>query len=541
MSALTIDIKNFSVIAGRGRGTFLHKVQKGRLLGDSRIFYKKEMENLSLACLEGLAQEFFRLIVPDQPETKIAWNPQLNIYYILSEEVLGYKNLPTDSAQNFTQGNYFGLGQVLLLSVFLQEIDLKNGNICLNQNNQVIKIDGDWCFAAIRHAKFKEYKKNITPNLLLTLPFPFGYSAFHWLDIYNKGVASLNSAIVDDDLANKPHFRQEINEAILKILVLTDDYISRFVDAYVSVGIKADVFISYLKNRRQELKLTALQDQSFKAYLVSPLAKELLKKHLVHMKNFLANGHYSIIEKKDHFSFENEATSIYEHLCASLTPSSHQLVIFEQLNAIDIDFSSKTTKNDIIHHRDELLKKIKIFIESLSDRADNNQSDRNKFIKLAQEKKLLIQKLSSQLAERAEILQQLSFERYLMIFNKKQQEMLLKSPNNANYSLAEKKTKLFCLALKQAENNFLSLDQPLDEAKRTLKKECLEAIKEVRPILDRHREWKGVIKKFIIDILSFLSLGLTQQLGLFAKTDSAVKLDNLEQSLDDYYVNNRSR
>lgn len=65
----------------------------------------------------------------------------------------------------------------------------------------------------------------------------------------------------------------------------------------------------------------------------------------------------------------------------------------------------------------------------------------------------------------------------------------------------------------------------------TFKSDCLKAVTDVRPVLDKHLEWKGQIKKFLLDILSALSFGLTKKLGLFGKTDSGTKLDSLEQEL----------
>ncbi len=531
MPASIIDIKHFTVIPGTGHGRFMHKIKKGRLENDPRIFYQKEMESKSIACLELLAQEFFRLIIPNQPETKLAWNSHLNTYFILSEEVTGYKLLPVNSSLSFSSGAYSGLGQVMILSIFLQEIDLKNGNICLNEKDQVIKIDGDWCFAAIRNPSFKEYKKDITTNLLLTLPFPFSYSAFNWLDIYINGVATLTSNIVDDNLATSSHFREEVNEAILKILLIPDEYISKFVDAYISISIHVNVFISYLKNRREELKLVALRDESFITYLKSSSAKKTLNQHLLHIKSFVVNSHYPIIDSSNFLYLEQEVNIIYENLCINVGINPRRLTDFAELNAININFNSKTTKPLMINHRDVLLKQIEHFIESLANRADNNHINYRELITLAEEKRRLTFNLSSHLEQRFDELEQLSFEEHLKLFIQKQQEMSIKSLSNINYKEAVKCARSFCIALERAQNNFLSLDKPLEQAKVELKKECLRAIKEARVVLENHREWKGTIKKFIMDILSWLSLGLSAQLGLFSKTDSGMKLDDLEQTL----------
>jgi len=117
----------------------------------------------------------------------------------------------------------------------------------------------------------------------------------------------------------------------------------------------------------------------------------------------------------------------------------------------------------------------------------------------------------------------------IKLFTKKKIEMSVKISDNANYIEAEKKARVFCSALDQIRSNFISLDKSFEQAKKDLKKESLLAVKDARTILDNHREWHGKIKKFIIDILSFLTIGLSTRLGIFGKTDSGVKLDNLEQ------------
>ncbi|RUR09116.1 hypothetical protein [Legionella sp. km772] len=508
----------------------MHKIRKGYLAGDSRVFYHKEMELRSVAYLELLAQEFFRLIIPSQPETRIASHPYFSTYVILSEEIAGYKPLPVDSPANFTKGFYPGLGQIMITSIFLQEIDLKNGNICLNKNNHVIKIDGDWCFAAMRDSSFKHYKKAITPELLATLPYPFGYSAFNWLDMTVKGVAQQSSRMVEDDLASAPHFRQEINEAMLKILLLPDDYIKKFVDAFIPFTIKADLFIDYIKTRREELKHAALQDDFFKLYLKSRLAKEHMNQHLLQMQSFVANGNYPIMDVAEYELLEDQVSLTYDNLYERAEVDSESLNSFSRLNELKIDFSATTSKKRLVDYRDLLLKKINNCIESFSKSSDNSQEEQSiRLIQLAEEKRKLVYDSFFQLEKRFIDLEQLGFDAHIKLFTKKQKEMSIKSLGNPKYSEAARKAHLLCNRLQQARNNFTSLDKPFEQAKKDFKRECLLAVKDARAILDNHREWKGKIKKFIIDIISFLTAGLSAQLGLFGKTDSGAKLDNLEQ------------
>lgn len=530
MSAPIIDINKLTIVPGTGTGSFTHRIGKGRFPGDKRVFYKKEMTSPSVAYSEVLAQEFFRLIIPSQPETRIA-RSKANTYFILSDAIDGYKPLPIGSSL-FTLGAYkgLGLGQIMMAAVFLQEIDLKNGNICLNEDKQVLKIDGDWCFGGMRDPRFNDYNKDITPELISSLPFPATYDAYNWLDISIRRFAKAESKIVGQDLSLSPYFRNEINEAMLKLLVLPDDYLRKFVDAFIPASPRADIFINYFKDRREELKRAALQDNSFKEYLKSPLAKEYLSLHLLQMKSFVANGNYPIIDVSEYESIDETIFSIFDGLCEDSALNSNPLSAFECLEQLEIDFSSRPIKKLMLAYRDLLLKKIDNYVELFSKSANNDHSDRKiRLMRLAAEKKNLIHERSTQLEKRFNALEQFGMDYQIKCFTQKQKAMSVKSLSNANYAEAAKEAHLFCNCLYQARNKFLSLDRSFEQARNDFKSDCLLAVNNARDVLDSHREWKGRIKKFVIDILYFLTLGLSPRLGLFGKTDSGVKLDNLEQ------------
>ena len=138
---------------------------------ESKIWFCKKMDDLKTVQFEVLAQEFFRLMIPHQPETRVAQAREANIYYILSEEVSGYHLLPEGEPDSFNNGNYTGLGQVCVGSMFLQEIDLKNGNLGLDDKKRVIKIDGDYCFSQLDN-EFSNEKYDITPKSIESLPYP---------------------------------------------------------------------------------------------------------------------------------------------------------------------------------------------------------------------------------------------------------------------------------------------------------------------------------------------------------------------------------
>ena len=527
-----IDIRFLKPVVGGGTGVFSHKVTKGTLPGPdkAKIFFSKEMESATVAQLEILAQEFFRLLIPSQPETRIAQDPLLKTYYILSEEVPGYRNLPTGDQKAFVSGTYPGLGQIMLTAVFVQEIDLKNGNIGLNKHNQVVKIDGDWCFAAIRDSSYATKVKTITPELLSSLPFPIGYYAFNWLDIKKENVSYISSSIVDAQLANAPHFRNEINEAMLKILLLPDRYLRHFVDAYIPVGVSADRFINYLVHRREELKRVAVFNESFQAYLVSSAAKQVTQQHLNHMKNFVANGSNTIISDAEHAGLNSEVDQIYESLCDSTliaqTPKNLDLIV--------VDFSKINSKDELLAHQQALFAELETFSRRIIKAHKELKLPPNDDLtrKIAEKKELIQQKVM-QLTERFDLLQQLNFDLHLKGFISKRDEMKLKATTDTNYEEASKQAILLCTNLQNAKQKFLHTEEPFKTAKIDLKDECQLAVDLSKEILSDHRDWKGALLKFIIDVISFLTRGFSDsKLGLFAKTNSAKKLDEFGKELD---------
>lgn len=295
------NIAKFSPSKNTQIGTgakFSHKVCRGSLKGNPKTWISKEMPDPAKAKIELLSQEFFRLLIPHQPETLIASNPVTGTYYILSEEVLGYRNLPKGEAHNFANGHYHGLGQITVGALYLQEIDLKNGNIGLDEQNKVIKIDGDWCFAESHF--LGRYK--LTPHAIAKLPYPSKDNyTFNWLEVVKENAYQAKSNIIDPTLASSTQFRAEANEALLKISLIPNRYLAHFVDQYMPAG--GSYYLSLLQSRRDELTMSSCQNPSFSAYLKTPAARLEAENFLRYLKEFKAAGS-PIIPQKEHARLE---------------------------------------------------------------------------------------------------------------------------------------------------------------------------------------------------------------------------------------------
>ena len=306
----TINIDDFDASSAVSSSVSMsHKVDKGSLSGSSDLWYRKEFSNPAAARREWLAQEFLRLICPNQTETRLAYNPVTNVYYVLSKEVPRFKPLPTNEKENFSNGTYKGLGHLIMGAYFVHEADLKNGNIGLGDDNIVYKIDGDWSFASMRSdTQFPKVSGAIAALQINRLPFPLTYKAHNWLDIFIEGTLATESEIVASDIGHSPQFQQEMFETLFKIALIPDKYFQEFVDAFIPAGAKA--YSDFLIDRHRTVLKQAARIDGFAEYLTenkSQLA-EMANAFQEQMLDFVVQGESPIIENSKKANMSNHIT-----------------------------------------------------------------------------------------------------------------------------------------------------------------------------------------------------------------------------------------
>lgn len=312
-----LDIAKFSGFKEKEVETGSHWTQRGTLEGSSKVWFCKKMRDPEAAKRELLAQEFFRLLIPHQPVTLLAKDKDGSLY-VLSEEVNGYHALPTNQANSFTDGTFTGFGEALVNAMFFQEVDLKNGNIGLDNQNRVIKIDGDWCFAEFHKDFNNDSPFKLTPKAIESLPYPMDFPAFEWLDFIQRWKQCPFSSIVPFDLNHSVQFRAEVNQALLKICLLPDTYIEAFADFYLPS--ESAPFIQLIKDRRNELQQSALQNDSFVNFLQTPAAQNTANAILKQMKSFQVGG-MAVINPDLHNRLEIEFGQ--QGLLATVWPDYH--------------------------------------------------------------------------------------------------------------------------------------------------------------------------------------------------------------------------
>ena len=224
---------------------------------------------------------------------------------------------------------------------------------------------------------------------------------------------------------------------------------------------------------------------------------------------------------------------------------------------IKVDFEPKTTINSIAFYYQALLLKIEeirtnrvirdahtvLNLRQPPPALQNAIEQKRKEICSAMQGKILgthdlgspVKSTEAQMLEqRIKLLHSMNYDRHLLIFKEKITEMKDKSKENANYVDAAKKAEKFYKALEAAKLKFLQedLEQTTQKLKLILGAECQAALQEARSALEKHREWKGAIKRFVIEVLSFLTLGLiNDKLSKFSRTDSVKKIDEFDSDL----------
>ncbi len=278
----------------------LEKLPKAKLPQKYKaLWYVKQVENALLARREVVAQELFRLLIPGHPKTRLLID-EANLAFVASKQIQG-QALPSDYPprkgslrkvwkrdwnQAILDGRYTGLGQIMLVALFANEFDLKRGNFILDRFGQIIKFDGDYCFADLRN----NISNNIiTEHELASLPYPGGYQPINWLGVIAMG-SPLFTPLWSEEISSHWRFRGEVNHALLKVLVLPDELIRIFIHAYVSVPYEEELIYNELIERRNHLFWAAIQNSDFCDYLKQAQANEALNEYLLYLKQFVTMG-----------------------------------------------------------------------------------------------------------------------------------------------------------------------------------------------------------------------------------------------------------
>jgi hypothetical protein len=332
------------------------------------IWYTKPLgENRCEAILETLTQELYRLVHPPQPKTRRAISTEtgMNEYYVLSKEIPKFKEffLSTENYKKILNNSITGLAAIQVLALWLNEIDFKSGNVGIDKDGHIIKIDGGLSLIKL-NPKFKHLYEgknlNITQVDLEALPNLQTYEACNWLHYIHwdlqKGAIKEDPTSSDKNINRSPNFKQELYQTILRIISLPNELIRFFTQNYITNPYDVTIVSEFIITRKEQLKKAAEQIPAFDEYRQSAQARKDMLEFLKYLKTFKTMGKSFLInEFEDVYKINFEAT-----LFGKVIKEYMQIVKF----VINFgDLTKELSQNILLF---SLQEKFKLYIDSLN-------------------------------------------------------------------------------------------------------------------------------------------------------------------------------
>lgn len=274
----------------------------------SYFWFMKREPKSSIPTKEVIGQEFFRLLIPYQPKTRLLVDNDMygsrHKYYVISKEIPKFKKFHELNhavlKKKLLNGTYKGLGDILVASLFLREDDLHSGNIGVDEQGRVVKIDGGFTL---------ESKKTVTEKDIAALPKLNKTYPKNWIGM-SVWSRELEKSIIntDNEFANamreESDFRREINRMLLRISVLPEELIQKFIQSYEPTSAEEAVIANIIKQSQLEIRSAANNNPDFLSYLYSADAKEDLNEYLDYLDTFKTTGkHFLMRDDKSDVDF----------------------------------------------------------------------------------------------------------------------------------------------------------------------------------------------------------------------------------------------
>ena len=247
--------------------------------------------------IEVLTQEWFRLIIPGQPKTRMSVEDGCDIY--ISSELITHKKITKSIQAEINSGEYFGLGLILVCAIVLGEIDLNPQNLLIGPHGQLIKIDGDAGFGTL----ILDYENRlpITSSDLDRLLHVMNYHPANWLDNFikmqdedgedyyepNRAPPAYRMLPQDFDLDEK--LLRERNFGLLRQLILPDEWVKVFVSHYVADLNEQEKLYNVLIQRRESARAAILQRANFREFLLNDKTWKLVEEDTAYYLDYLSS------------------------------------------------------------------------------------------------------------------------------------------------------------------------------------------------------------------------------------------------------------
>lgn len=302
------DLHNFSLLNkvkndnSFSHDVFLAKKTKKEYRERESLWYIKYLgRNRNEAVLETLAQEFYRLILLQQPKTRRTISKtktEILVYHVLSKKISDFDEqffLHPESNELILSNKITGLAATQVLALLLNEVDFKAGNVGIDPHNKkVIKIDGGFSFITL-NSRFKNLYEgknlDITQADLEALPNLVNYEACNWLhqiqwDLDKKCAIKIAPTELDKKINQNPNFKNEVYRTILRIISLPNLLIQFFTQSYITNSDDITRFSNFIIARKLQLSLAAIQIPAFNEYRQSNQAQEEMLDFVNYLKTF---------------------------------------------------------------------------------------------------------------------------------------------------------------------------------------------------------------------------------------------------------------
>jgi len=318
----------------------VHKNNKPLKADKNRLWFLKQNYNHLRSLKDVIAQEFIRLIIPANPKTRFVCEsystPEPNYivdpkkipgvinyesYYVMSKAVPGFISLrqfsQAEIVLHIKSGKWHGMGEIILLSFFLDDNDVRLDNVCVNNEGRILRIDGD-CALDMLEVGYR-FSHHLHKEILyfLTLAPLEKIAAIHAADIQQLPRRSNNErwlldnkfkrdaegniskeAYLGEQLASISVIQTEMDKAILKLLLLPKSLVSRFLKYYVPVE-ELKLIDKVFDIRLTTLASAVASRTSFFAYVASESAKNDMENFILQLQAFKPYSDYKLLQEVD--------------------------------------------------------------------------------------------------------------------------------------------------------------------------------------------------------------------------------------------------
>lgn len=256
------------------------------LQGKNSNHFFKELQGDTIHA-EHFIQELMRLIIPREPKTRVLYKDNDQPVGIILKEVEGFISLDN------LNGLYLiycllaykikGLGEICAMLMITCERDAKlKGNVGVNSQNQVVKIDGNEAMFGMANGELSLLYP-IDARNIERLPLPPSY-------VEEKGGNWFNT--VDQKhllkvfwlLSFYKTFRDEVNSTLLRFFMLPEICYRNLLDQ--TIPEESIKFQEQFLERQNLVQEAALRSPSFCRYLQTDKPKKEMQKFFSHLNKF---------------------------------------------------------------------------------------------------------------------------------------------------------------------------------------------------------------------------------------------------------------